>query len=245
MKIIIPAVLVLIGLFSSAAFSQTVTITPKKTVHKRVRPESDYRATFTITYPKIKAANPALSKKIEAALSYEKNFEIDIKEQIESDEQWLEEADFDVIYNQNGLLCVNLFMTGSGAYPTTSNRRLVVDLKTGDVVTPENVFTDIEGLLAEIRKIQQANIREGIEELQADRDFQEVRDEIEGILKNADFKAEDLKGFAVDANGVTFSYRYGFRHAIQAMEPNGDYSLSWAELRPFIKPTGLLAGFVR
>jgi hypothetical protein len=43
---------------------------------------------------------------------------------------------------------------------------------------------------------------------------------------------------------VTFLYDAGFPHAIQALEPNGNYFFSYAELRPFIKKDGLLGTFI-
>ena len=65
--------LLFISLFSIPAFSQSVVITPKKVTYKRPKPESEYKKTFEITYPKVKAATPALSKKIEDTISYQKN----------------------------------------------------------------------------------------------------------------------------------------------------------------------------
>ena len=53
------------------------------------------------------------------------------------------------------------------------------------------------------------------------------------------------KNFPISDEGVTFYYDYGFPHVIQALAPDGQYFFKWAELKPFIKPDGLLARFVR
>jgi hypothetical protein len=59
-----------------------------------------------------------------------------------------------------------------------------------------------------------------------------------------EFKIENLNEFSVSSKGVTFLYDAGYPHVIQALEPNGRYFLSYAELKPYIKPGGLLGQFV-
>jgi hypothetical protein len=168
-----------------------------------------------------------------------------LKEEISGDVQWLEEAEYEVKYNKNGILTVSLFITGTGAYPSSANETVVVDLRTGNKVLPANVFTNINGMIGRIKQIQQEKIKSGVEEIKSDPSYPELQSEIEERLKNADFKAANLGGFAVETDGVTFFYDYGFPHVIEALEPNGDYFLSWAEIKPFIKRTGLLGKFVR
>ncbi len=72
-------------------FAQSVTVTPKKIVYKRPKPIDEYKKSFVVIYPKVKAATPALSKKIETAISYEKNTDLNIKDEM-SENQWLEIA---------------------------------------------------------------------------------------------------------------------------------------------------------
>ena len=64
-------------------------------------------------------------------------------------------------------------------------------------------------------------------------------------LFDADLDKEDLDQFSLSDKGVTFIYDYGFPHAIEALQPDGRFFLSWAKLRPFIKRDGLLARFIR
>ena len=84
-------------------FAQSVVITPKKTIYRRPKPIASYKKTFTVIRPRVKAATPALSKKIETAISYEKVSELNIKEET-TEVQWLEEASYIVNYNKNGIL---------------------------------------------------------------------------------------------------------------------------------------------
>ena len=58
------------------------------------------------------------------------------------------------------------------------------------------------------------------------------------------FTADDLEGFSVGDDGVTFTFDYGFPHVVKALEPDGKYFMTWNELRPFIKRGGLLGRFV-
>jgi hypothetical protein len=91
---------------------------------------------LTITYRKVKAANPALSKKIETAISFERNMDFNLVQELPTDAQAFAEADFEVKYNKKGILSISLFMTGSSAYTSTSTKNIVADLKTGNQIKP-------------------------------------------------------------------------------------------------------------
>jgi hypothetical protein len=242
MKIKFPLLLLFVFTLSSITFAQSVIITSKKITYKRPKPEMDYKKTFTINYPKVKAANARLSQKIETTISYEKNLSLDLKEEM-GEIQWLEEADYTVDYNKNGVLSIELFITGSGAYPSSSNKNVVVNLKTGNRVRPIEVFKNLNGLITKIRAMQKDEIIEAIKVIKEDPDYNDLN--TDELFQNKDFKVADFEGFLLNDKGVTFVYNYGFRHAILALQPNGTYYFTWAELKPFIKPAGLLGRFIR
>jgi hypothetical protein len=55
-------------------------------------------------------------------------------------------------------------------------------------------------------------------------------------------KASDqVEKFSVSNRGVTFLYDYGFPHVSLALQPEGRYFFSWAELKPFLAPYGKIA----
>lgn len=228
--------------FSSTAFAQSIVITPKKTTYKRPKPLMDFKKNFTVTYPKVKAASPALSKKIETAISYQKNNNLNVKEEI-SEVQWLEEATYDVNYNKNGILDITLSVTGSGAYPSTYNETVVVNTKTGNRIRPQDVFTKLGGLAAMVKKAQQAEIKKAREEYK--KDPESVDFDGSEYFSNANITVKNLEEFSVDDKGVTFIYDYGFPHVVLALQPEGRFFYSWAQLKPYIKPDGLLARFIR
>lgn len=242
MKIKIQLYLLFMVAFSSISFAQSVTITPRKVIYTRPKPSVDFKKTFIVNYPKVKAATPALSRKIESTISYTKVLNLNIEEE-KTDAQWLEEADYEVGYNKNGILSIMLSMSGSGAYPSGTSKTIVVNLKTGNRIRPIDVFTNPEGLAVEIKKRLQAEIKKAKADYKKDSESADF--DGSEYFDNADFKVENLEEFAVMETGVTFTYDYGFPHVVQALQPDGTYFFTWAELKPYIKRGGLLEKFVR
>lgn len=234
--------LLIILAFSAVSFAQSVKITSQKVTYKRPKPIADFKKTFTVNYPKVKAATTSLSKKIENTISYAKVLSLNLQEE-KGEYQWLEAADYNVVYNKNGILSIYLSMEGTAAYPSSVGKTVVVNLKTGNQVKPADIFTNLAGLAAEIKKSQQAEIKQAKEDYKKDSETADFN--ASEYFDTADFKVENLEGFSVSADGVTFIYDYGFPHVIQALQPSGNYLLTWAELKPYIKKTGLLGQFVK
>lgn len=230
------------SLSAAAAFAQSVQITSKKTTYTRPKPLMEFKKTFTVNRPIVKAATPALSKKIQDAISYERVVSLNIQDE-KTEAQWLEEADYQVDYNKNGILSVGLSMSGTGAYPSVYTKTVVVNSKTGTIVKPADVFTNLRGLAAAVKKYQQKEIKESIAEIKKDKDFNEPNPET--LFEDDDFTVENLGEFTVSDRGVIFNYDYGFPHVILALEPSGSFLLTWKELKPFIKPAGLFGQFAK
>lgn len=236
-------ILILILMFVPLALAQTVTITPKKITYTRPKPSMDFKKTFTVNYPKVKASTPALSKKIESTISYEKVVELDIKEELNGESQWLEEADFTLDYNKNGILVITLSMSGTAAYPSVYSRTVVVDLKTGNRAAAADVFENPKALAARVKEVQDEEVKASIEEIKKGEDYKDF--DPKQFFEYTDFTAENLEQFSVGEAGVTFMYDYGFPRVAMAVEPSGNYFFAWSELKPFIRRDGLLARFVR
>ena len=231
--------LLLIGLaivaLSVGGFAQSVVVTGKKVTYTRPKPTLDYKKTFTINHPQVRAATPALSRKIESAISFEKVMPLNIKEEMD-EYQWLEDADFEVVYNKDGALAVQLFMEGSAAYPSGSNKTVVVDTRTGSRVRPVDVFVNLKGLASMVRREQKKEIAASIKELR-----KEDEADPESLFAGANFKTANLDWFTISDKGVTFVYDYGFPHVIQALQPSGQFTYTWRQLRPYLKRGGLLS----
>jgi hypothetical protein len=235
-----PAIVCVLAVYVGVG-AQSVVIRPKKTVYIRPRPMMDFKKRFTVTYPKVKAATPALSKKIESTISYLKVLQLNIREEL-TDVQWLEEADYKVDYNARGILVITLSMNGTGAYPDGTSKTVAVNLKTGNRITPAEAFTNIDGIVGLIRKKQKSEIDAAIVELRKDPNANET--DPAQLFAEEQFTAEDLKHFAIDNKGVMFIYDYGFPHVIEALEPEGRYKFTWSEIATYVKPSGPLAQFI-
>ena len=57
------------------------------------------------------------------------------------------------------------------------------------------------------------------------------------------FEISKLDQFSISDKGVTFLYDYGFGHAYKALEPEGRYFFTWAEMRPYVKKRGRFSVF--
>ncbi len=245
MKIRLSLVLILIAILCGGLSAQSVVVTGKKVTYTRKKPIVDYKKTFTINYPKVKAATPALSKKIEGALSYGSVLGLKLEEEFGGPDgyQWLEEANYKVKYNKNGILCVDLWMEGTGAYSWGTSKVVVIDTQKGVRVLPGNVFTNPKGIVKLIEPKQEREIQETITRVKKEEESYE--NNIKELFNNRRFSERDIDHFDVSDTGVTFHYDYGFPHVALAYEPDGEFMFTWKQLKPYIKRDGLLAQFVR
>jgi hypothetical protein len=227
----------LLLLAASAGFAQSVKITTRKVTYKRSPQAPEHKRTFTIEHPVV--AGP-MGRKIAAILSYEKNFDFTIAEETR-ELFWLENALYTVNYNKYNILDVTLMIEGSGAYPSSSLKYLIVNTKTGTRVKPSDVFTNAAGLA----ELGQKALREEITSESARLKQEEPDFDPAEYFRDATFTIENLWDFTVSDDGLTFHYDYGFPHVAQALEPTGDFRFSWAELAPFIKKDGLFGRFVK
>ncbi len=243
MKIKLLTVIFAIAALSTIGLAQSVVITAKKVTYKRSKPMSEYKKSFTIRYPKVRASSPALSQKIETSISYQKVLGLKLNEELRGGE-WLEEADYEVGFNKNGVLCVRLWMDGSGAYPSGTSKYAVVDLKTGLRAKPSDAFTNVPGLLRLVRKAKDEEVTHAIAELKKDPENKDINPE--DMFKEHDqYNPLTLNDFEVTNTGVTFHHDYGFPHVIQALQPDGEFKFTWTQLRSFIQPGGLLSRIER
>lgn len=230
------------------AQANQIIVIPKKAVYTRkFLKANDPKRTFEVRYPIVKTANAAVKRKIGNTINYWRVFETSLKENL-TDNTWLSSLDYQVNYNKNGIFDVTLIEEGSGAYPDTATVNLIVNLKTGERVKFADVFkTASKTKLAEmVNKKLAAEKREILKQIDADKDeTKESKDSLKEQVSGLNFTDESFDEFKVSGKGVTILYDAGFAHAIQALQPNGEYFFSYSELKPFIKPGSLLEKFVR
>ena len=226
---------------ASVALAQSVIIEPREITYQRAKPLVDYKKSFTVEYPKVKGTNRALTRKIENSVSYERAFKFSIREEI-NEIQWLDEATYKVDYNKNGVLGIILSISGSSASPQSYNKPVVVNIRTGNPVRAQDVFVKLNELAAKCRAAQKNEIKKALITIKKDHPEEAPPAD---LFERARFTVKNLNEFLVDDRGVTFKYDYGFPRVIAALQPDGDYFFSWSELKPFIRPRGLLGKFVR
>lgn len=201
----------------------------------------------TISYPVVSGiADPAVLKKVRALLEVRNVFQTSLAEYRQ--EAWLIEFDYKVNYNKNDILDITFWQEGEGAYPDTQHKHFAISLKTGEVIKAADAFTpDSLPRLAELANAKlRAEVAELKVEMAKDKEMDAGgRDSIAESLDALTFGVENLDEFQVSDRGVTFLYDAGFPHVIQALQPDGDYFFSHAELSPFVRRGGPLGVFVK
>lgn len=206
------------------------------------------RRRAVISYPFVRsgANNATALRKVRSLLQVKNIFNISVAEY--RADTWLDEFDYEVVYNKNFILDIAFTQNGTGAYPDGQTKNFVINLKTGELIKAREVFkADALKTLAEMvdRKLQEEN-QQTLRELKQDSSVtDEDRNYYREQYAQLKFEIKNLDDFSINDKGITFLYDAGFPHVIQALEPNGRYFFSYAELRSFIKPEGQLGVFVR
>lgn len=197
--------------------------------------------------PVISGLKPlSVLNKVRAHLELKNIFDTSLAEY--KQDTWLSEFDYTVNYNKNSILDITFMQSGIAAYPDTHYKHLVINLKTGDVIKARDAFkpSSLETLTAMVNEKLQAELRQLVKDGQVfDGMNAEERQNIQEMYNGLKFGADNLDEFQVGDKGLMFLYDAGFPHVVQALEPDGKYFFSYAELAPHIKPGSLLANLVR
>jgi len=193
-------------------------------------------------------SDPKVLRKVRAALDLKNIFQTSLAEYRQ--DAWLEELDFKVNYNKRYIFDISFWQTGTGAYPDTHHAHFAISLRTGDVLRAQDVFESgalyaLAGMAHEKLRTEvaeQIKVVEQDKELSADRDGLE---NLKGELSRLAFGVERLDNFEVGDAGLTFLYDAGFPHVIQAIQPDGRYFFTYAQLAPYIRRDGPLGVFVK
>lgn len=212
----------------------------------KVAREFPQRKTAIVTYPVIGGlSNAAALQKARSILLINNVFDSSLKDY--RDDAWLTEFTYQVNFNGNYIFDITFVQSGVGAYPETHSRHFIIDLKRGEILTASDVF-DLERmntLAALVDQKLQAELRQIEESIKAAGLDVEGARSLHETLAGMKFEVRNLDDFSVGKNGVTFLYDAGLPHAIKAFEPVGQYFIAYSEIKPYIRPDGLLGQFVR
>ena len=231
----------------------TVTLIPKTATFTWRRPDSDPKSTSradrreaNLRYPIVTGVeNPKLQSKIQASIDLKSAFGKSLEE-MEAEYQenyWMENLDYKVNFNDRGLLSLTYSGYGTGAYPSGFVRYRSVNLRTGEILRPHDLFkTEGLGAIALMvdRQLQQA-IQTKVAELDKD---DSAKDIDRAIFRAHRFRIKHLNDFTLTPEGIIFHYRFGFPHVILAAEPQSDYLIPYAQLKSQFKPNSPLLAIV-
>lgn len=199
------------------------------------------RKRVIINYPMIRGPrNSPVLRKVRALFDFKNIFEVSLAEYRE--DAWLTDFGYKVNYNQNYILDIAFTQEGAGAYPDSQTKYFVINLRNGELIRAADAFnsSSLDELASLVDKKLQAEIEETISRLNA-----EEKDAVESMLRALKFDASKLNDFSVSDKGITFLYDAGFPHVVQALQPDGSYFFSYAELKSYIKRDGPLGIFIR
>lgn len=189
-----------------------------------------------------------------AGLSGQQAVQRCLREYQQNDQQGLTSLSYSVVYNENGLLTLAQISEYMGAYPSSDTRAMVFDVRAGRRLTMADLVRDTTAL----RNAWRAKISQRVSEFLRDApknfaDDPDLAQELPQLLhwnaatRQVAFDAHEPRfyDFAVTPRGLTLTYSFGFPHVIQAAEPERDYSFTYAELRPLLRPDGPLAPLLK
>jgi hypothetical protein len=205
----------------------------------------------TIKYPQVTGLSDAVVlRKVQDAISLKTVFDSSVEEFREEFETqsggWLSEISFKVNYNKNFLLDITFTQNGVGAYPSSFNQEVVVDLRTGKTLVAADIFKSesLNSLATMVNQALRSRMLQRIEELQNSRD-PDAASFVEEQLGRQSFRVRHLDRFSVSDQGITFIYEYGFPHVALGLAPSGRFFFTYQQLKPYLKSEGVLSAVLR
>jgi len=154
--------------------------------------------------------------------------------------------DYKVNYNQNYLFDITFTEEFEGAYPDTGTKHFSINLKNGKVVRATDAFNpdSLNALSGLVDQKLKTEVTELIKVNEDDKSVDaEAKNHVRDELKKLRIGVRDLDQFSISDKGVTFLFDAGFPHVIQALQPEGEYFFSYAELRLYIRSDETLGVF--
>lgn len=195
----------------------TVLLADRQETWRRAWAEKPAGAEISVRLPWILVSDPELQARLDALLVPETLLG-QSRAEVEAD-GWVDRVDFEVGHQASGLICLRVRVEGSGAYPSTRLRGLIVHVPEARILGPEQL-AEPEALAAQIDEVLQARARE------ADLDDPVLV----GITENRRFGAEQLRGYCMTKDGLVFHHDWGFPHRLKAHAPEADVHMPWAAL---------------
>jgi hypothetical protein len=227
----------------NVAAQDRIVVQPRRVVvlrtGKAVRDSPD-RKRAIVRYPIVRGLSDlAVLRRIQNTLTMKNVFDHTLEEFRQN--SGFIEFDYEVNYNKNYLLDITFSEEYWGAYPETGRKHFLINLKNGKVVKAADAFNpdSLNALTGMVDKKLKEEVAELIQVTEDDKSYDaEYKNWVKSELKKLQIGVKNLDEFSVSDKGVTFLYDAHFPHAIRALEPDGKYFFSHAELRRYIKRNG-------
>ncbi len=147
-------------------------------------------------------------------------------------------VDYQVDYNQRGLLDLTIIHETMGAYSDSYVEHHLFDVATGAQLRGADVL--VADTMPALAATLDGKVQAALAAARTDNPdcVSEDDDPYAGPFT---FTVANLQDVAVVAGGVRFGFDFDFPHVAQACEPDGTFNLSLAEITPYLRPDGALA----
>lgn len=137
------------------------------------------------------------------------------------------ELDYRVLWNEGGVLDIEMTLMGVGAYPWETVRNAVADTRTGRRIMAADLFEaqSIPLLVADLQQRVAARM-DSVRQRMHDAGEAELVEVVETPVLDDDA----LDRFSVGAGGITFIVEAGMPHAYRVFEPEPGYLFTWQDL---------------
>ena len=158
---------------------------------------------------------------------------------------------FEVLCNQQNVLSLALTTEYSGAYPWLATQHATFDLRTGRRLALTDLLADTLALrrrwharlTRRLAAYQQEMAREYKNDADAWATVREYTGWSDTLRQVRPARRPPLREFALTARGLMLYTSFWFPHAALALAPPDDYVFSYASLRPWLAPRGVLHGW--
>ena len=238
-----------VGAQSNIVLAQDHVIIQPRTVvlapARKETPRHPTRGKATARYPIVLGLNnPSVLRRVQQKLAVKNVFGSTIEEYRR--DEGFEDLDYKVNYNKSYLLDITFQHSGMGAYPSTERKHFLINLKSGISIKATDAFKaeSLAILAAMANQKLKAETKELLRVVADDKEQNaEQKASLKEQLEQLTFTVENLNEFSVSDKGVTFLFDAGFPHVIQALQPDGEYFFTYAELRTHMEPNGPLGIF--
>lgn len=220
-------------------------------------------AEFTkeIIFPKVRGiSNAGILNNVNQILNFKNVTGFNLEDaDVKSSSGGLTNVDYQVNYDKNNVLNISFIMDYMGAYPSESTKNYSINITSGEIIKPADIFyqNKINDLIGVLNVKLQDNINQKIDLVRKENPSNQVGECSESVINEAmqegksydsnygKFTEENITGYKITSNSMEFVYNFDFAHVVQACQPNGVVTLSYSQLKDYIRPDGLLGSEIK